>query len=118
MDTVFIEQLPVEAIIGAYEEERQQKQTLLISIDMASDITKAATSDELQHALDYHAVAKRIEQIVSDSQFHLLESLAETIADALLKEFDISWLQLTINKPAALPAAKGVGLRIERGTRL
>ena len=117
MDTVFIHDLPVDTIIGVYEEERRQKQTLLVSLEMACNSRPAAATDDLSEALDYHAISRRVESRVSESRVQLLESLANQLADTLMREFSIPWLQLTINKPAALPAASATGLKIERGRR-
>lgn len=117
MDTVFIEGLAVDATIGVFDWERRIKQRLLIDLEMAWDIKAAAKSDQLEHTLDYKAVSDRVAELVSSSQYELIESLAEEIAAALRKEFSIAWLRLRLSKPGAVVAAKNVGLLIERGQR-
>lgn len=117
MDTVFIRGLRVETVIGVYAWERQVRQTLLFDLDMAHNIGPAAAGDDLELALDYHAVSVRIAELVQQSQPELLETLAEQVAAMVKSEFGVPWLRLRITKPTALSDADGVGVLIERGTR-
>ena len=118
MDTVFIEDLRIDATIGIYEWEKRIKQTLSFDIEMAADIRKAAASDKIDDALNYKAVSKRVIQFVEDSRFELVETLAEKVAQLILDEFDVPWLRLTLNKLGAVRGSRSVGIRIERGERL
>lgn len=115
MDIVFIRELKVQTVIGAFEWERKIRQTVVLDLEMAADIAKPATSDQLEHALDYKAVADRISGFIEESQFHLVETLAESVAGILRTEFGIKWLRLRVSKPGAIKAAKDVGVLIERG---
>lgn len=117
MDIVFVRNLRVEAIIGVYEWERTGPQALTIDLEMRHNISRAARTDALEDALDYKAVTDRITEYVSQSQFELIESLAEKIATIIQEEFGVEWLRLTLGKPAAIPAADTVGLIIERGSK-
>jgi dihydroneopterin aldolase len=67
--------------------------------------------------LDYKAVAKRLISFVSESQFLLVETLAEEIARIVRDEFNVPWLRLRLGKPGAVTGSKDVGVIIERGTR-
>lgn len=116
MDTIFITDLRAEAIIGIYDWERQQKQTVSIDIEMSTDIAKAAATDDINSALNYKAISKRIEQFIIDSEFQLVETLAERISEVVRDEFGVKWLRLTLHKPGALSNSKDVGVRIERGS--
>lgn len=117
MDIVFIESLCVDVTIGVFEWERRIKQRLSFDLEMAWDIKQAAKTDELKHTLDYKAVSDRIIDLATGSEYELIESLAENVAEVLLSEFSIPWLRLRLSKPGAVPAAKNVGLLIERGQR-
>ena len=116
MDTIFITDLRAEAIIGIYDWERKQKQTISIDIEMSTDIAKAAATDDINSALNYKAISKRIEQFIIDSEFQLVETLAERISQVVREEFGVQWLRLTLHKPGALSNSKDVGVRIERGS--
>lgn len=116
MDRVLIEALAVETVIGVYDWERTIRQRLVIDLEMATDIRPAATGDDLMHTLDYAAISARIQTYADDSQFELVETFAERLAALLREEFGIPWLRMTVRKPGAVPEAKAVGVRIERGT--
>ncbi|WP_213881737.1 dihydroneopterin aldolase [Pseudomonas sp. dw_358] len=117
MDTVFIEGLEVDTVIGAYDWERDIVQCLRLDLSFAWDNRPAAAGDDLTLALDYATVSSRIQAFASVSKFELVETFAERLAQVLLTEFNIPWLRLKVTKPGAVPAAKGVGVEIERGCR-
>ncbi len=117
MDTIFLHDLKVETVIGIWDWERKIRQTVLIDIDMAADIRKAAASDSVEDTLNYKAVAKRVQQFVEESAFQLVETLAERIAAIVTDEFDVPWVRVRVAKPGAIRGAKDVGILIERGSR-
>ena len=118
MDHVFIRGLEMDAVIGAYDWERDIRQRLVCDLEMAWDIRPAADSDDLTLALDYAAVSQRVLDYVTSSSFELVETLAERLAALVMDEFGVPWLRLTISKPGAVTQATGgVGVVIERGAR-
>jgi dihydroneopterin aldolase len=117
MDTVFITDLRVRTLIGIYGWERQIRQTISLDLEMGTDIRAAAATDAIEDTLNYKAVAKRLIAFVEASEFQLVETLAERIADIVLTEFDVPWLRLTVHKPGAVRGSRDVGVIIERGTR-
>lgn len=116
MDIIFIRDLRIDTVIGIYDWERSIKQTLHIDLEMATDIAKAAASDQIEDTLNYKAVAKRVITFVEESSFQLVETLAERIVDLVREEFSVSWVRLVLNKGGAVRGARGVGVIIERGT--
>ena len=117
MDIIFLRGLQIETIIGIYAWERKIRQAIILDLEMATDIRKAAASDSIEDALDYKEVSKRIVAFVESSDFFLVETLAEKIAEILLTEFRIPWLKLTLNKKGAISGATDVGIVVERGKR-
>ena len=117
MDIIFLHDLTIETIIGIYDWERKEKQSIILDLDMAADIPAAARSDSIEDTLNYKAVAKRVIEFVGDSQFQLVETLAERVADIVLSEFGVRWLRLRVNKKGAVRYAGDVGVIIERGER-
>lgn len=116
MDQVFIRGLEVDAVIGAYDWERTIRQRLVVDLDMGWDIRPAAETDDLNLALDYASVSRRVLEYVRASSFELVETLAERLATLLMSEFHVPWVRLSINKPGAVTQATGgVGVVIERG---
>ena len=100
-DYVSIRDLAVSAVIGVHPWEREIEQTLLVSVDMARDVARAAASDDLADALDYSAVADTITAVLREGKFRLMETAAERIAGRLLADFALSWLRLELRKPIA-----------------
>jgi dihydroneopterin aldolase len=117
MDIIFLGGLEIKTIIGIYDWERETKQTVVLDIEMGFDITKAAETDDIQYALDYKKVSKRIISFVEDSQFFLVEKLTSEIITIIQNEFNVPWVKLTLNKKGAISGASDVGIVMERGER-
>ena len=114
MDIVYIRELEIETIIGIYDWEREQKQTVSLDLEMGTDISLAAGSEDIEKTLDYKAVAKRLIEFVESSEFFLVETMAEKIAQIIMLEFSVPWLKLRLGKPGAVTGSKDVGVIIER----
>jgi len=117
MDIIFLHDLRIDTIIGIYDWEREEKQTIILDLDMAADIHAASQTDAIDSTLDYKAVAKRLIEFVSNSEFQLVETLAERITEIVIQEFNVPWLRLRVNKKGAVRYAGDVGVIIERGNR-
>ena len=118
MDIVYIHDLRIETIIGIHDWERERRQIVSLNLEMGTDIRPAAATEEIALAVDYHAVAMRLIGYVEGSEFLLLETMAESIAALVMREFSVPWLRLRIGKPGAVAAARDVGVLIERGVRI
>lgn len=114
MDKVFIEALEIEALIGIYDWERRIRQPLLFDIEMAFDNRIPAASDAIADTLNYKAVSKRVVDYVSQSEFGLVETLAERVAAIILDEFGVRHVRVKLSKPGAVRGARAVGVVIER----
>ena len=113
-DTIFLRELRVETIIGIWDWERKIRQTVCIDLEMGADIRRAAKTDSIDDTLNYKAVSKRVQQFVADSEFQLVETMAEKIAEVVLSEFELPWIQVRVSKPGAIRGAKDVGVQIHR----
>ena len=113
-DIIFIEGLEIETIIGVYEHERDIKQKVVLDIEMTLPESDASSSDDLRHTVDYDAVSKLVTSYVIDTQYQLIESLAEQVATLVLGAFATDSLKLKLSKPGAVKNAKSVGLIILR----
>jgi len=116
MDKIFIHELKVTATIGVWEWERRITQNLSIDIEVAADIKKTAQSDDINDALSYKDIAKRVVEFAKESKFRLIETLAEGIADTILSEFPTFWCRVTVSKPKAVEYSRNVGVIIERSS--
>jgi dihydroneopterin aldolase len=114
MDKIYINDLRIATVIGVFDWERRIRQTVVFDIEMAADVGRAASSDRIEDTLDYKAVAKRVIAFVSDSDFQLVETLAERVAALILREFQVPWVRLRVNKQGAVRGARDIGVVIER----
>ena len=87
---------------GAEEDERDAGQTFLVDLDL--QVSDAALSDRIEDAVDYRAVAARVQAISDERRFHLLEALAAAVADALVAEFPVETVRVRVRKPAVRAA--------------
>lgn len=117
MDIIYLNDLRIDTVIGIYDWERRVRQTIVLDIEMAADIKKSAETENIEDTLNYKAVAKRIISFVSESEFQLVETLAEKISKIILDEFDVPWCKLRLNKQGAVRGVRDVGVIIERGQR-
>jgi dihydroneopterin aldolase len=113
-DVIFLSNLATECIIGIWDWERRVKQRIVLDLEMATDIRKAAASDHIDDTLDYKRVAKRLLQFVGESEFQLVETLTERIAEIIITEFGVPWVRVRLNKQGAIRGARDVGILIER----
>jgi len=114
VDKLFLHELRVEAIIGFWEWERRVKQIVSIDLEIGTDSRAAARVDSVEAALNYERLAQRVLDFVGASEFKLVESLAEAVAQIAVKEFGAPWVKVSVAKPGAIPRARIVGVVIER----
>ena len=117
MDTIRLRGLKAEGIVGVHDWERRQPRPIVVDLELATDAARAAKKDALKDALDYAAVAQAVMQVVATSEFQLIETLAERLAEKLQKDFGVAWLRLELHKPGAVPGAQDVSVSIERGKK-
>jgi FolB domain-containing protein len=114
MDRILIKDLMVRCVLGLSEEERREKQDVLINLILWADLSPAAASDRIEDAVDYRTVKKQIITLVEGSQYHLAETLADRIASLCLEQSRVRQVQVTVEKPTALRFAHSVGVEIIR----
>ncbi|MBI2993155.1 MAG: dihydroneopterin aldolase [Gammaproteobacteria bacterium] len=117
MDIIYLKDLRIDTVVGIFDWERRTKQTVILDVEMAADVRKAAISDRIEDTINYKAVAKRLIAFVGESDFRLVETLAERVAGILIDEFKVTWCRLRLNKQGAVRGVRDVGVVIERGAR-
>ncbi|MBN2352049.1 MAG: dihydroneopterin aldolase [Spirochaetales bacterium] len=113
-DVVFIRDLLVRCIVGIRPEEREKPQDVVINIDLYTDTSRAAASDDISDALDYSTLKKKVIALAEASSYNLVETLAERIAGLCLGDGGVSAVSVSVEKPTALRFARTVGVRIYR----
>lgn len=113
-DQINISDLLLRTIIGINEEERDKKQDVLINLTMQVDLKAAGRSDEISDAVNYRTITKEIINLIENSQFQLVEKMADEVAKICLKDERVQLATVRIEKPGALRFARSVGVTVER----
>src|SRR5262249_6164967 len=106
----------VRCIIGIFDWERKKKQDVLLDLSFPTDVARAAQKDRIEDALDYKRIAKATIAFVEKSDFQLVETLAERLAQHLLQRFHLPLIRLSVSKPGAIRGSQNVGVEILRGS--
>jgi len=112
---IFIRDLACDALIGVHPHEKTQAQK--ISIDIDAWMNDQPHDDELAHTICYAHLAKTIRAIASAEHVHLVETLAERIAEACLNTSQANQVRVILRKPNAIAEAGATGVEITRTRR-
>lgn len=118
MDIIFLHDFKVKTLIGIYPWERMVRQTVRIDLEIALPASRACQTDRIEDALDYALIIERINDILANRHFSLLEALAEHIAQTVLTEFKSPWIKVSVAKLGIIRGVKRLGVCIERKASL
>ena len=113
-DRIEIHDLLLRCIVGINPEERVKKQDVIINLTLHSDLRQAGRSDNIDDAINYKDLTKRIIDHVETSSYFLVEKLAQSIAEIAVLEFGVARAVVSLEKPGALRFARSVGVVVER----
>lgn len=113
-DRIQIKDLLLRTIIGINEEERRNRQDVLINITLYADTRTAGGSDDIGDAVNYRTITKQVIKRVEESSFHLVEKMAAEIAAICLQDPRVEAVDIRVEKPGALRFARSVGVEIHR----
>lgn len=114
MNIIFIEGLKVDVIIGVYDWERKTRQNIIFDIEMFYQNNNANSNDDIKDAINYQSVCECVIKYVKDTEFQLVETLAEKVCMIILDNFKIQKIKLKLNKGEVITGAKNVGVIIQR----
>lgn len=113
-DQIQIKDLMLRTIVGINDEERRNRQDVLINIVLYADTRAAGASDDINDAVNYRTITKRVISLVEGSQFYLVERMAAEIAAICLDDARVQRAAVRVEKPGALRFARSVGVEIDR----
>lgn len=113
-DQIYIKDLLLRTIIGINPEEREKRQDVLINVVLRADTRAAGASDDIEDAVNYRTITKRIIRLVEGSAFYLVEKMVAEIAATCLEDPGVERVTVRVEKPGALRFARSVGLEIDR----
>jgi len=114
MDKVFIKDLAARGILGVNDWERKTPQTILINVTVFTDITQAASSDDLEDCVNYRTLAKKLQAHTEKSARFTIEALANDLASICLAEARVNRVVVRVEKPRAVRFSRSVGVEIDR----
>ena len=115
MDAIIIEGLKVDTVVGCFNWERQIIQPLMLDLTIQTNLEKASNSDELADTLNYAEICEISAKVIQDAAPKLIEHAAKLVLNALFTTFPaIESIMISIRKPAIIPQANSVGIRLER----
>ncbi len=113
MDKLIINEAKFQCFVGTQPEEIISKQEITIDLEIIFDTKKSAETDDVLDTIDYRNINKRLELIL-DKQHNLIETIAEKIANDLIKIFEIDEILVRVNKPNSLKNASFFSVEITR----
>ena len=113
--SVGLEGLKITCIVGIHPHERVNEQDLFIDISCQADFAAAAASEHVRDAVDYSEIAEELDRLAQDRQYQLIETFAEEASARMFELYpSVVSLELTIRKPAAVPAASCTFVKVQR----
>ena len=97
-DKIFIKNLVVPCRIGVTEEERKEKQNVVVDVEIFCDLKQAGTTDDLSRSINYAEIQEKVTAAASRGEFKLLESLAQTMSSLILKNPLASQVTVAVKK--------------------
>ena len=114
-DRIEIRDLMVRAIVGINDEERVNRQDVVINLTIWIDFRAAGRSDNIDDTINYRTLSKLVSEMVEGSSFFLVEKLPDEKARLSLEFSEsIERIRVSVEKPGAIRFARSVGVTIER----
>ncbi len=117
MEQIRITGLNVDTLIGVYDWERKRTTRLKLTLALSVDLADAMASDKVSDTIDYAAVAAHCQMFATQSEYELLEAFGSALMDSVLKQFSVSKIELTVDKPGILPDADSVAVVMARAAK-
>jgi 7,8-dihydroneopterin aldolase/epimerase/oxygenase len=105
VDRLAIRGIEVFAHHGVFDFERREGQKFVIDLVLGVQTAPAAASDDLKDTVDYGSVVARVVEAATSEPVDLIETLAQRVADVVLREPRVEWVDVTLHKPNAPIAA-------------
>jgi 7,8-dihydroneopterin aldolase/epimerase/oxygenase len=97
---IFINQLELMVFIGVYEQEKKNKQKIIINIEVLMTNGSEPKADNLQATQDYSQFRKLAKEIAESQHFELLEMLANKIHSSINNNKFVIGSKINICKPS------------------
>ncbi|HSG31117.1 MAG TPA: dihydroneopterin aldolase [Thermodesulfobacteriota bacterium] len=109
-----IENLRLRTIVGIYDWEKENKQDLVVNVELEFDGSKAARSDNIDDSVNYKTINKQIIEHIENGNFDLIEKIAGDILDIIFKNDKVEKATVKVDKPGALRFTDSVSVQLSR----
>lgn len=112
---IFIQGLEVYGHHGVAPEEKVLGQRLYFDVRLTMDECRASLTDKVEDTVDYTEVMDLITDIVTTASVSLLERLAQSISEEILRTFPVDevWVQVSKPNPPVACALESVSVAVE-----
>ena len=97
-DRISIIRQRVECRIGITQEERKVSQALRITCHIFPHFPLTDLNEDISKTIDYDVVSKIVSKTAKNKTYQLVETLAEEIANAILKNPSINKIEVLVEK--------------------
>ncbi len=101
-DSIILKRMEFFGFHGVEDLEREQGQRFLIDVTCSIDLRLAGTTDDIGATCNYVEIYSIVRQIVEGTQFKLIESVAELIAENILQISPVREVKVRVSKPEVL----------------
>ena len=110
--TIELDRLEIDCIVGILPFERVTEQKVFLDVSMEIDFGPAAASEDVANTVDYTVVSRELTELVRESRYQLIETMAVECAQLVLDRHQIiDRVSIAVHKPAAVPQARDTVVR-------
>jgi dihydroneopterin aldolase len=114
MDFIFIRELRLQAWVGLYKYEKTTPQTVELDIEIALPNDAVFRSHKVADTINYADVVERLQAVLHEEKFGLVEVLVDRLAGIIIDEFHAPQVKVCMTKLGVLRQARRVGVCVER----
>lgn len=114
MDSLRLNGIEVECILGDLPEERVNEQRILVDVELKLEMMDACESDHLTDTVDYALLVGNIREALEESRCRLLERAADVVADTCLADPRVEQVTVSVRKYGSVPGLGSAEVRLTR----
>lgn len=118
MAIIRVKKLLIRTFIGFNPEELRNRQDVVINMTIRTDVNEAIRNDDVNNSYNYKTITKKVIKLVQEGKFKMLENLTQQILDLILKNPQVEWANVEVDKPHALRFAESVSIELESDRKL
>lgn len=101
MDKIIMSSMTFYGYHGVLPQERELGQQFEVDLELQLDLREPGKTDDPGQTVDYAGVYETVRRVVTGAPSKLIEAVAEQIAGAVLRQFDVQQVLVRVKKPAA-----------------